>query len=304
MTHILILLILLLIMISLHLFITKEGFVSTPLKSETIDAYNKFLVFYNTFCANWKKAIQGGVALELPQQPAASPSQFNSTATPSAAPSISDDDMNQYITKLSQQLSQSLPPTCTTFPAIDSDSLQTIIKQIPSVEPYMNALNWMNEQMEKSHASLGSALTIEGFDNNDTCQNLSACLSNNPELAKQIATEMSSQNVIETSKLEDILVIKIAPFLTSADILDALTKNTELVKKSQEIQAKAESGELINNINGKSTNLPEIKYNKPAAADKLINMKKSDPERYKEIDKSYGQWISIKNLTDQINATL
>ena len=302
MTHMLILLILLLIMISLHLFITKEGFVSTPLKSETIDAYNNFLVFYNTFCANWKKAIQGGVALELPQQPLTSPSQFNSTAT--SAPTISDDDMNQYITKLSQQLSQSLPSTCTTFPVIDSDSLSSIIKQIPSVEPYMNALNWMNEQMEKSHASLGSALTIEGFDNNDTCQNLSACLSNNPELAKQIATEMSSQNVIETSKLEDILVIKIAPFLTSADILDALTKNTELVKKSQEIQAKAESGELINNISGKSTNPPEIKYNKPAAADKLINMKKSDPERYKEIDKSYGQWISIKNLTDQINATL
>ena len=149
---ILLLLILLLIMISLRLFIIKEGFVSTPLKSETIDAYNKFLVFYNTFCANWRKAIQGGVALELPQQPAASPSQFNSSAT--SAPTISDDDMNQYITKLSQQLSQSLPPTCMTFPAIDSDSLPTIIKQIPSVEPYMNALNWMNEQMDKSHASL------------------------------------------------------------------------------------------------------------------------------------------------------
>jgi len=294
---ILILLVLLLIMIFLRLFITKEGFVSTPLKPETVDAYNKFLIFYNTFCTNWKKAIQSGVALELPQRPLTSPSQFNSAS----APSISDEDMNLYITKLSQQLSQPLPPTCTTFPtSINSDSLPTIIDKIPRIEPFVNALNWMNQHMEKSQENLKSS--VEGF---DTCQNLSSCLSNNPELVKQIANEMSKQNVIEVSKLEDILVTKLMPFLNTPSLIGALNKNKTLIEKSQEIQAKAESGELMNNVaTAQQPSTPEIKYTKPAGADKLINMKKADPDRYKEIEKSHGQWMSIKNLTDQINSTL
>ena len=301
MSYILILLVLLLIMISLHLFVVKEGFVSTSLKPETIEIYNKFLVFYNTFCASWRKAIQSSVALELPQRPLTNPSQVNSNS----APTISDDDMNVYIIKLSQQLSQSFPPVCTTFPTtIDSNSLLTITKQIPnSIEPFMNALNWMNTQMDKSQANLGGALAIEGFDNNDICQNLSTCFTNNPELAKQIAAEMSKQGEIDLSKQQELLVTKLTPFLDTPELIDALNKNKALVQKSQEIQAKAESGELINSVNT-STNSPEIKYNKPAGADKLINMKKSDPTRYKEIEKSNGQWVSIKNSTDQINATL
>lgn len=301
----LILLILLLIMIFLRLFIIKEGFVGTPaLKPETIDAYNKFLIFYKTFCANWKKAIQSGVALELPQQPLTSPSQFNSAS----APSISDDDMNLYITKISQQEQKSFPPTCTTSPTfpttINTESLTAIINKIPTIEPFINALNWMNLHMEKSQENLKGSLTVEGFDNNDTCQNFSTCVANNPELVKQIATEMSKQNVIESSKLEEILVTKLTPFLTAPALIQALNKNKALLEKSQEIQAKAESGELLNNVTTKSTDVPEIKYTKPAGADKLIDMKKSDPERYKEIEKSHGQWMSIKSLTDQINATL
>jgi hypothetical protein len=121
---------------------------------------------------------------------------------------------------------------------------------------------------------------------------------------KQIATEMSKQNVIESSKLEEILVTKLTPFLTAPALIESLNKNKALLEKSQEIQAKAESGELLNNVTTKSTDVPEIKYTKPAGADKLIIMKKSDPERYKEIEKSHGQWMSIKSLTDQINATL
>ncbi len=302
MTCILILLILLLIMISLRLFIVKEGFVTTPLKPETIDAYNKFLVFYNTFCVNWRKAIQSSVALELPQQPLTSPSQFNSAS----APTISNEDMNLYITKLSQQQQKSFPPICTTYPTtIDTESLPIIVKQVPtSIEPFLNALNWMNVQMEKSQENLGSALTIEGFDSNEMCQNLSACLTNNPELIKQLVAATRQQEEDELHKLEELLVTKLTPFLTTTGLINALKKNTELVKKSEEIQAKAESGELFNNVTTKQSDLPEIKYTKPAGADKLINMKKSDPARYKEIEKNNSQWTSIKNLTDQINSTL
>jgi len=144
-----ILLIILLLLI-LRLFTDiKEGFLVDPLKPRTIKSYNDFLSFYNTFCSNWQKSIKSSVALEIPQQPLTNPSQVSS----SSAPDISEADMNIYISKLSQQLSQSLPPICKSLPQInnsqlDNNSLLETIRKIPkSTKPFINALNWMNSQL-------------------------------------------------------------------------------------------------------------------------------------------------------------
>ena len=159
MTILLILLILLFILIILNLYasIPYEGFqTSVPLNPDTIQAYNNFLAFYNPFCANWQKAIVSSIALDTPQEPLTSPSQVGT----STATTPSDSDMNTYITQLSQQLGQPLPPVCILLPStVDSTTIAQTIPMIPTdTTPYINALNWMNTQLEKSQSNLGCAL--------------------------------------------------------------------------------------------------------------------------------------------------
>jgi hypothetical protein len=320
MTILLLILIVVLIILLFRLFIVKEGFQSQELNPEITEDYSKFILFYNPFCANWQKAIQSSVASELPQQPLTDPSQVYSSSN--ATSTISESDMNAYITQLSQQLSQPLPPICKALPStIDSSSLPNIIKEIPqSTQPFINALNWMNAQLEKSQANLGSALqgnTVEAFDNSgadfsadfstDVCQNISSCLSNNPELVKQLALNISEQNSqqqqqqLEQQETQLIEVIK--PFLIMPELSQAFNQNTALVQKAQEVQDQAQSGELINKINVPGGNTVNT-YEKPPGANKLIDMKENNPDKYNEIQQNYGQWFSIKKTLDQINAAL
>ena len=60
--------------------------------------------------------------------------------------------------------------------------------------PFNNALTWMNTQLQKSHASLGTALQglpVESFQ--DSCQNVAQCIANNPQLAQQLAQQVTQQ---------------------------------------------------------------------------------------------------------------
>lgn len=304
MTVILILLGLLIILVILRLFVTKEGFQNTPLNPVTIQGYNKFLSFYNPFCDNWKKAIVSSVASEIPQQPLTDPSQVQATS----APDIPESDMNKYITQLSQQLSQPLPQICKPLPAtIDSSNLPDIIKQIPQdTQPFTNALNWMNTQLQKSQANLGSALQgnsspPEGFE--DMCQNISSCLSNDPQLIQQIAIELSEQNGNQILQQEEKLMKEIIPFLQTSELSQAFGENTILVQRAQQIQDQAQSGELVNQINVPGGNTV-AKYNMPPGANNMNDMKKNNPDRYNQIKQNYSQWFSIKSMLDNINANL
>ena len=170
------------------------------------------------------------------------------------APTPSEAEMNLYIQQLSQQLGQPLPAVCTTLPQqIDSNSLATVLQQIPTdPQPYMNALNWMNSQLEKSHANLGSALQgnpIEPFD--DMCQDISQCIANNPQLAQQIAQQVLQQEEEQQQQLvtqeSQQLLQRINPFLAQ-DFTAAVTQNEQLVQKSQDIQNQAQNGALVNQI--------------------------------------------------------
>jgi len=295
-----ILLIILLLLI-LRLFTDiKEGFLVDPLKPRTIKSYNDFLSFYNTFCSNWRKSIKSSVALEIPQKPLTNPSQVSS----SNAPDIPEADMNIYIIKLSQQLSQPLPPICKSLPQINNSSLTQLIKEVPkSIRPFINALNWMNSQLEQAQANLGPALqgtppSLENFE--DMCNNVSTCIENNPELAKKVAVNVAEQQKREQEQQEEQLVKLVQPFLREPELRRAFDKNNMLFKQAEKIQNMAESGELLNQINIPDDD-SEIKYTKPPGADNLINMKQNDPARYNEIQQNNKQWFSIKKLIDQIN---
>jgi hypothetical protein len=295
----LILLGLLVILVLLRLFIVKEGFQDNiPLNPTVIQGYDNFLVFYNSFCANWQKAITSSVALELPQQTLTDPSQVKS----GSIPHISNEQMNQYITNLSQQLGQTLPPICTTLPtSIDSSSIKHVLKIIPKdVQPYINALNWMNIQLANSHANLGNALqgkSVEGFDDtNNSCKDISKCLKDNPE----IINEITLQNVLQDEqKLMEIMI----PFVSNSEIINGMETNINLVEKSQEIQNQAQSGELINQINIPGGN-SVTSYSMPPGASNLTEMKQNNPDKYNDYKQNYSQWFSIKQLIDQINSTL
>lgn len=298
MTVLLVLLCLLFILIIIHLFsfVQVEGFQDA---TDISQQYSNFLDFYTGFCSNWQQAITSSVASEIPQQPLTSPSQTSN----STVPTISTEQMNQYIVTLSQQLSQPLPPVCITLPTtLSTDSLPQIIGQIPTdIQPYINALNWMNQQMSKAHSNLGNALQgkpIETFqDSTDvTCSNLSACLANNPDLASQITKQSRQQ-------LEEQLSTAIQPFLSNSDLLQAYELNQQLVQKSQEIQNQAQSGELVNQINVPGGNTVAT-YTIPNGGDSLKQLSQNNPQRYNELKQNYGQWFQVKSLLEQINANL
>lgn len=301
---ILILLTLLFILIILRLFVVKEGFENTPLNPVTIQGYNNFLSFYNSFCENWRKAIISSVASEIPQQPATDPA--NPTA--GGAPDISEKQMNDYITNLSQTISQPLPPICIPLPTtIDSTNIVEVTKKIPSdIQPFINALKWMNPQLEKSQAHLGSALQgtpppSENFQ--DMCQDIGSCLLNNPQLIQQLAIEISEQNDQSIIQEQEQLMAAVNPFFTNSELSQEFGQNTLLVEKAKLIQDQAQSGELMNQINvpgGRTI----AKYQLPDGANKLNDMKQNNPDRYNELKQNYSMWTDLKGMIDNINANL
>jgi len=299
---ILILLGLLLILVILRLFIVKEGFENQVLNPVTIQGYNNFLNFYNPFCENWKKAIVSSVASEIPQKPATDPANPVS----GNAPNISEKQMNDYINKLSQQLSQQFPPICKPLPSsIDSTNIVEVTNKIPkNIQAFTNALNWMNPQLQKAHANLGSALignSIEPFQ--DMCQNVASCLANDPQLIQQLAIEISEQNDQQLVEQQEQLMAAINPFFTNSDLSQAFGQNVILVEKAKQIQDQAQSGELENQINvpgGRTI----AKYQMPAGANNLNDIKQNNPERYKELKQNYSQWTMLKEMLDNINANL
>ena len=307
MSILLILLGLLIILVILRLFVEKsvEGFEDIPLNPETIKGYNNFLAFYNPFCTSWDKAITSSAASEIPQQPLTDPSQVSDSGSGSAPP-ISTEQKNKYITDLSQKLNQKFPPICSQMPTtLNSSNLADVISKVPSdIQPFTNALNWMNSQLEKAQANLGSALqgqpTSEGFED---CQNMAQCLLNNPNLLQELAIGISEQNAIPIVQQQEQLMVKIIPFFNTPELSQAFGQNIILMEKAQQIQNQAQSGELVNQVNVPGGNT-RATYEKPPGANNMNDMKQNNPERYNELKTNYSQWFSLKGMLDNINANL
>ena len=320
MTILLVLLALLIILFFLFHFTAavKEGFQAaatlapaTPLSPSTVQAYTQFLNFYNSFCANWQKAVQTSTAATIPQQPATDPTQIQGPQ----APQISDAEMNAHITALSQQLGKPLPPLCQTLPPqIDSITIQQIIPMIPTdTTPYQNALDWMNSNLSQAHANLGSAhqgvKVKETFTTDPTCNDITQCIANNPQLAQQLAQQISEQQQQQQQQsqqqMEQKLVNLLNPFITSQSLSAQLQQNQDLMQKSDEIQRQAQSGELLNQVNIPGvTGVPAKKYDLPEGASALQQMQQTDPDKYNHLKNNYSMWFGLKQIMEQINGTL
>ena len=274
------------ILVILRLFTIKEGFVS-----QTTNDYNKFKQFYNQFITNWTKAIVSSIAIDTPQEPLTSPGQV------SQPPNPSQNDMNLYIDTLSKNLNTPLPHITDLFPEIDT-SLTDIISRIPpDSTPYVNALKWMNDQMEKAHSNLN----IDNFE--DMCQDISSCIANNPDLIAKIAEAQANNEKDQIKKNEQELSNRIAIFFSNNLLQPLIQKNTELVTKTEDVQTQAESGQLTDTLT-KQFNTPETKYDIPKGGNALAELQKTDPEKYNKIKDVAPKLFSIKQLIEQINATL
>jgi hypothetical protein len=309
MSILLILLGLLIILVILKLFTERsierssEGFEDIPLNPETIQGYKNFLSFYNPFCTSWDKAITSSAASEIPQEPLTDPSQVSDGGSGSAPP-ISTEQKNKHINELSSQLNQQFPPICEKMPdLINSSNLADVLNKIPQdTQPFINALTWVNMNLQKGQANLGGALQgqSEGFED---CQDISNCLLNNPELLQELATGISEQNAIPIIEQQKQLMTKIIPFFNTPELSQAFGENTILMEKAQDIQNQAQSGELLNQVNVPGGNTIAT-YQMPAGASNMSDMKQNNPERYNELKTNYSQWYSLKSMLDNINAYL
>ena len=259
---------------------------------------------------NWEKALITLIGLNNVSAETTEATATDATAKPSKPAMPSRNEINVYIKNLTSKLNMILPEVTDPFPkTIDVNKIDpTLLKKIPSDPiPYINALTWINTNLEKTHRDLESAMKgkktegfyteeytigerdmedfgIEGFDTNEMCQQYISCQQQN---------EQQIQQSINTALLK---------FINNKQLLDAFARNKELIAKSEKIKKQAESGDLL-----KQLQLPDeeiIKYELPDGHDALNDMEKNNPAKYKEYKSKYSQWFGIKQLFDQINSNL
>jgi len=276
----------------------SEHFEDVPINPLFLEEYKKFSGFYNAFMKNWEKAIVTSVQLEKPAP----------TESASSPPPPSRNELNQYITILSKkkdtiypQLTDPLPSTITTA------TLSQYKDIIPADStPYLDALEWMNQQIGDSQKDLGPALKgegfiVEGFDNN-MCQDLSQCFANNPELVAQLLKAQKEAEEKQKVSLVEELLIRLKKINGDTSLQNAFKQNQELIQKSEAIQKQAQSGELLSQLDIPSE--PSVPYQLPPGANALKDLEKNDPAKYKEYSQKYKQLMDMKTLMNQINGGL
>jgi len=292
--------ILVLFILVLYWYTNTETF--QDLDPAFVNKYNTFVAFYNPFLTNWEKAVMTSMSMEITQQPLTSPSQIGSaTAT---SPTFSRSKMNQYIQELSQTRKESLPPLTDPLPhSIDPTMIPQLVQTIPQdPAPYQHALNWMNEQLAKSHQNLDGALqgkSAEGFA--DNCAEVSQCMSN-PEVVRQITEQQQAQQAQQLQTQQQTISLHVDQFNQNQSLQRAISQNNELVQESKNIQNQAQSGELLNKMN-----LPEdpiASYTIPKGGNRLKQMKEEDPEKYNEYQKNNSGLFALKQWMEQINRSL
>jgi len=265
--------------------------------------YHQFATtVYNPFLETWQKAIVSLMSADQPQEPLTSPSQTSSVMQSAKPPTPPQKEMNAYIANLSQKLGKSLPNITDPLPdTIDIVTFPTIAPKIPADPvPYTNALIWINQQLTEAQAKLQSALKgesfvdLEGFDN-QTCQDLSQCFEENPELIQQCGAALKKQGKQDQSYVLD----QIKRFMKDKEFVRAQKTNKKLVEQAKKIESDAKSGDLLNQMNLPAE--PTIKYTLPGGSDKLQKMNYA---QQKEMKDKAPSMFSLKIMMDQINANL
>jgi hypothetical protein len=293
------------------LFLNREGFAYTEgfadLDNTFLSKYNTFMTFYNTFMTNWMQAIITSLSTNLPAEaPSKQPSE--SKVNKESPPQPTMDQLNQYIQILIKKEGKSFPPITAPMPKLNTTEELIAIKFPTDIQPFQNALDWMNMNMSKAHATAEAALqsvaSLQGFSNyekfpydfddyeglryepfEDICQQISSCQA--AENAKQEEKAASIQK--QMGPVFD-------KFLT---LQPALNKNTELIVKSKKLQDQAKNGTLLPAPAARTS-----PYKLPPGSDALQNMERDDPEKYKKYKQNFGQFMSMKQSFDGINSVL
>lgn len=298
------------------LFLNKERFAYiegfADLDNTFLSKYNTFMTFYNTFMTNWMQAIITSLSTNLPAEaPSKQPSE--SKVNKESPPQPTMDQLNQYIQILIKKEGKSFPPITAPMPKLNTTEELIAIKFPTDIQPFQNALDWMNMNMSKAHATAEAALqsvaSLQGFSNyekfpydfddyeglryeslhyepfEDICQQISSCQA--AENAKQEEKAVSIQK--QMGPVFD-------KFLT---LQPALNKNTELIVKSKKLQDQAKNGTLLPAPAARTS-----PYKLPPGSDALQNMERDDPEKYKKYKQNFGQFMSMKQSFDGINSVL
>lgn len=227
-------------------------------------------------------------SIQSGQSPLQDPSQTsNATAsTPSRKA------LNAYIKQLSKTSNTTFPPITDALPKeIDRPSFESVKSIIPrDIQPYLNALTWINKNIAESLASL-KAMKKEGFDNPAICPAVIQCMDAQKAQAEQDFLK-------EQQKLTEVL----EKFNTSTALKQLMKDNEVLVKKSKDIQNQAQSGELLNSM--AKSNEPKIVYTLPPGANALADLESSDPATYQEYKTNYAPLFGMKQQFEQINRNL
>lgn len=268
------------IVVLVRSLVNKEGFAN--LDNTFLTTYRTFMTFYNQFITNWTQAITQASAMD------------SNTQTPST------EQMNQYIKKISEKNGTIYPPITDPLPDLTTtDDLLAIRAMIPrDPAPFQNALQWMNATIIETKNKLESSLkaiqgfrdfTVQDYDTmeffEDICQQIQTCQQQqNEKQQQQIATLQQQLGPIFDS------------FVRLQPLLD---KNTELLAESKKIQDQAQNGSLLPTVAPRKS-----PYSLPEGSNKLKDMQKNDPERYKKYKQDFSLFHNMKNSFDQINANL
>jgi len=255
--------------------------------------YQAFLAMYQPLMTRWAEGLEMGYQLEQPPP---------TTAGPPPKPSPSD--LERIRQGLLQQgkpfppLPSSVPP----FPPSIStvQEMERLLPQLPAdVQPYQNALDWMNDQFLRSQKKLQGALRGEGFQGQEAWEGFQAgqCAAFQSCYQQMLAGEAQ-----RAQQIQQEFKARLDAF-QSPRLRQAFELNERLGREIKEIQRKAQSGDWIKDV-AIADKGPKQVYEMPEGADALEEMRLKDPARYAEYQKKYGSMFSLKVLMEQINRAL
>lgn len=284
-----------------------EGFLAPLLVSpEWKKGYQEFLQFYQGFLTRWRDALITAYQLEQPAL----------TGPGGKAKDPTEDELNAIVTKITASLGKPLPrlPPATQVLPSSVETLEDIergrlLDNVPaSAQPYMDALEWMNQKFLQAEKDLNKALqgggipALEGF-SNGTCAEIATCFKENPDLVRQLGLAQQEEAGQRLERIQRELIGRFEQF-QQPRLRSAFELNERLSRNAKETQRKAQSGDWIKDVRIGGPNKEEAKPVIPPGGQALEDLRQSDPKKYAEYQKSHSSMFSVKQLLEQINRNL
>jgi hypothetical protein len=249
-----------------------EGF---TVPDELQAKYQKFAAFYNAFLVSWEKTVTTSWSSRMEPPPLSKDKP--SAPTPTRA------ELNEEIRALSRE-GKVFPPITDVLP----DTIESIAEmdgKVPSSPTaYLNALRWVNAKMEQSKRDMEDALQgPAGFeDYNESFENA---------MCGQMAQCQQEAERKQTISLG----ARLDAFNNNGELQRALQTNQALMEDAKRIQNKAQSGQLLNDLNLPPE--PGMSFKRLDGADVLSTM---SAEKNAELKANYRTWYDYKALLSQL----